>query len=263
MSLPFLEKGGMNSIKAIGFDLFNTLITINPTTLAEATDRLIQSLRHSGFTIEEESFITAYREMALKHIKQARQDGRETHNRFWVSDALSDGRRTIAPDDLRVGEAIEQYFSAFYDKCHLIPGTTTMLENLKRRYPLGLLSNFTHGPAARKILKQTGLNSYFKTILISGELGYRKPNPLVFRTLTEQLGTHKANTLYVGDDPDADIHGAQQAGLQPIWTTYVRDNNIPQVRGMLQSEGEKPDFDVLQISSWNDLFLLLEQQSNQ
>jgi putative hydrolase of the HAD superfamily len=253
----------MNSIKAIGFDLFNTLITIEPHTLTEATDRLIQSLRQSGFTIEEESFIKTYREMALKHIKRAIQAGRETHNSLWLSDALSEGKNLIAPDDLRVGKAIEQYFSAFYGKCHLIPGTTTMLDNLKHRYPLGLLSNFTHGPAAREILKRIGLNPYFKTILISGELGYRKPNPLVFQTLTEQLGASEAHTLYVGDDPDSDINGAQQAGLQPVWTTYVRDNNIPQVRGLLQSQDEQPDFDAPRISSWYDLFLFLEQQANQ
>ena len=250
----------MNNIRAIGFDLFNTLITAEPQTLTEAIARLIRSLRQNGFSIEEEPFKKAYRKMALEFIERARRDGRETHNSIWISAALEDGGNPVPPDDARIAEAVEHYFSAFYDNCRLIPGTGAMLGELKTRYPLGMLSNFTHGPAAREILKRTGLNPYFKTILISGELGYRKPHPLVFQRLVEQLGAGKDHMLYIGDDFEPDIHGAQRAGLQPVWMTYVRDNEIPSVLpGMLHTDGERPNFEVPRISSWQDLFTLLDR----
>jgi putative hydrolase of the HAD superfamily len=135
-----------------------------------------------------------------------------------------------------------------------------MLEDLQKRYTLGLLSNFTHGPAAREILKRTGLTPYFDTILISGELGFRKPHPFVFQKLIEQLETDKTRILYIGDDPVPDIHGAHAAGLQPIWSTIVRDNGIPMVPGILRSAVDKPDFEVPTISSWQDLFILLDKK---
>ena len=56
----------MNNIRAIGFDLFNTLITAEPQTLTEAIARLIRSLRQSGFSIEEEPFKKAYRKKQKK-----------------------------------------------------------------------------------------------------------------------------------------------------------------------------------------------------
>ena len=249
----------MENIKAIGFDLFNTLITVEPQTLSEATERLIQSLRQSGFLIEEESFLKRYREKAVKFIDRARKDGRETHNSLWISAALEDGGDTVSPRDSRVGEAVEHYFSAFYDHCTLIPETMDMLNILRKKYSIGLLSNFTHGPAAREILKITKLESCFKTILISGELGYRKPHPMVFASLVERLGEDKGQTAYVGDDPDPDIHGAQKAGLQPIWTTYVKDRGGPLLRGVIQSDVKKPEFSVPRISSWHELLILLNE----
>ena len=248
----------MNNITAIGFDLFNTLITVEPQTLSDATDRLIRSLRQSGFYIEEESFKKTYREMAVKYIERARQDGRETHNSLWISAALEAREESVSPDDERISEAVEHYFTAFYDYCRLIPGTEAMLETLQDRYSLGLLSNFTHGPAAREILDRTGLEPYFETILISGELGFRKPYPLVFETLAEQLGTFKDQVLYIGDDPDADIYGAKTAGLRPVWTTYVRDNKLTMLPSTFENDEKRPDPDVPRISSWKDLLSLLD-----
>jgi putative hydrolase of the HAD superfamily len=251
----------MNHITAIGFDLFNTLVTVEPRTLAEAMERLIQNLRKSGFSIEEEPFKKAYREKALYFVERARQDGRETHNRFWISAALDEEGHSITPNDPRIGEAVECYFSAFYDNTYLIPGTDAMLKALQDRYSLGLLSNFTHGPAAREIIRRTGLTPYFKTILISGELGFRKPHHIVFQRLIEDLGAHSEQILYIGDDPDPDIHGAKRAGLHPIWMTYVQDNRVPLLRGgLLQGNAERPDFDTPRISSWQDLFPLLDNE---
>ena len=248
----------MNNVTAIGFDLFNTLITVEPDAVSDAMEILLRSLRQSGLSVEEESFKKVYTEMALKFVERARKDGRETHNSIWISAALTEMGNPIPPNDARISEAVEHYFSAFYDNSHLIPGTETMLNTLQNRYSLGLLSNFTHGPAAREILRRTGLDTHFKTILISGELGYRKPHPMVFQRLSEQLEAGKDQTLYIGDDPDADIHGAQGSGLQPVWSTYVRDNNFPKVPGMILGDKEKPDFEVPRISSWQDLISMLD-----
>ena len=247
----------MNHITAIGFDLFNTLIIAEPHILGEAMRRLIKSLRQSGFKVENEQFKEAYREAALEFVKKAQKDGRETHNRFWISAALKSQGYDIFPDDARIAKAVDTYFSAFFLHCHLIPGTKEMLSILRNIYRLGLLTNFTHGPAARNIINKLGLNTFFDVVLISGELGFRKPHPLVFRQLIEHLGVEKDQILYVGDDPEPDILGAQKAGLQPVLTTYVRDQNIPFIPGIVFRGAEKVDCKVPKISTWKELLFLL------
>jgi putative hydrolase of the HAD superfamily len=135
-----------------------------------------------------------------------------------------------------------------------------MLGTIKRKYPIGLLSNFTHAPAAMKIIDRAGLTPLFDVVLISGEVGYRKPHPLIFRRLIDQLGVQKNQILFVGDDSDADIIGAQQAGLQPVWMTYVQDKNIPIASSLLSRSVEEPDNKIPRISSWIDLFALLDEE---
>lgn len=252
-----METDRMSDIRAIGFDLFNTLITVDPKALREALSRLMGSLARSGIPVDPDTYVKAHREAVFEYIRESTRDGRETHNRFWISAALKAQGHDILPDDPRIATAVEFYFSAFYDHCRRIPGTRRMLEGINGRYRIGLLSNFTHPPAAHKILETVGLASYFDVVLISGDLGYRKPHPMVFERLIDALGAEPHQILFVGDDPEPDITGALNAGIRPVWTTYVRDNDLPLAPGIQYSSGEPPQDGVSRISSWDDFITLL------
>jgi len=248
----------MNDIKAIGFDLFNTLVTVKPHALDDALGRLTKSLADSGVALDAVKFRADHRRAALKFIEQTRIDGRETHNRFWISAALSDQGYCITPDDPLIARAVEDYFSAFFDFTQLIPGTEKMLWKLRKHYPLGLLSNFTHAPAAHKILDHLDVTRFFDVILISGEEGFRKPHSSIFLKLAEGLGVRAEQLAYVGDDPEPDIDGARGVGIQPIWTTYVRDRNIAFAPGVASEQTDEVDGEVPRISSWDELIELFE-----
>lgn len=247
----------MNDVKAVGFDLFNTLITVEPRALDVAVSRLLQSLGHNGVRVDPEAFRKDHRRAALTLIEETRREGKETHNRFWISAALKFQGYHVEPHDPTIDAAVEAYFSSFYDFTHRVPGTRAMLTKLKARYRVGLLSNFTHAPAARKVLEILGLTPYFEVILISGELGYRKPHPLVFEKLVAALGADRKETVYVGDDPEPDIDGARRIGLRPIWATYVRDRDIPFAPGVASAGAATPQDDVPRVSDWQELLALL------
>lgn len=252
----------MNPVRAIAFDLFNTLITVAPQTLEDANARLIDSLSGSDFKLEEEAFEKAHRAAAIRHIQESRENGRETHNSLWISAALAEQGYRVPPKDRRISLAVDAYFSAFPDHCRLIPRTKEMLVTLRSSFPLGLLSNFTHGPAARKLLSHLGLDTFFGVVIISGELGYRKPHPIPFMELIERLGVPNHEVIYVGDDPEPDILGAMQAGLQPVWSTYVRDRRIPFTPGIVSSHQVSVGPGVPAISNWEDFLSLLEKNTN-
>jgi putative hydrolase of the HAD superfamily len=245
-------------VKAIGFDLFNTLITLESFALDDALNRLTSSLGEHGLDIEHDQFVKVYRQAVWEFLEQTRKDGKEGHNRFWISSALGKLGYNVAPDDPHIAVAVERYFSAFTSYVNLIPATTDMLATLSGRYRLGLLSNFTHPPAAMEIISALELKAFFDVVLISGDLGYRKPHPSVFHTFIDQMAVQKDQIVYIGDDVEADIAGGLAVGLQPIWTTYVRDNDIPVAPGIPSSAGEEPHPAVPRISTWKDLFSLLE-----
>lgn len=101
-----------------------------------------------------------------------------------------------------------------------------MLEWLKRRWRLGLVSNFDHAPTARRILAEHGVASFFDPILISAEFGRRKPHPAIFVAALAASRARAAEAFYIGDSIEDDVCGARNAGIPMIWVN-VKDEALP------------------------------------
>jgi putative hydrolase of the HAD superfamily len=211
----------MKHIKAIGFDLFGTLIFVDKITQDDALKRLVKILRENGFEIDFEEFVVVYSAAVIKFMEQARQNHKETHNRYWICETLRQFGYDVVPGDPRISDAIETYFEEFIAYMELLPGTIEMLGALRKHYQLGLLSNFTHAPAVRDALANLGLAPYLDFILISGESGHRKPGAEAYSQLIKNFGVSAKLIAFAGDDPVADLQGALNAGIQPIWTHYA------------------------------------------
>ena len=243
----------MDNIRAVAFDLFNTLITVDMPSRYSSIDRLLDSLKAQGVAVHADDFMPVYRDVARQFVNEAERLGEETHNGLWVSTALQQMGIDVLPQDPRVTEAVEAYFSAFVDNARPLPGTADMLAALKPRYRLALLSNLTHGPAARQILDHLNLSSFFDVLLVSGDLGYRKPHPQVFQSLIEALEVPPASILFVGDDPRTDVQGSLLAGMRPVQTVYAQRQW--DAAALMTSPS---DLSVPVITSWQDLLTLLD-----
>jgi putative hydrolase of the HAD superfamily len=249
----------MTLVKGIGFDLFGTLVLQERFSFEQCIDALYTSLRSSGLPLDKNTFVPTYRQINRRFMEQTTADGRETHNRLWVAGALQALGHAIDPSDPRVAEAIEAYFEPFVKSCQLIPGTDDMLANLAGRYRLGLVSNFTHPPAVEQILARLGLERFFEGIIISGRLGVCKPHPAIFNELTRLLALAPDEIVFVGDELQADIGGAQKAGMHTVWMTYrqklERSSPLGQFLGMVElAEGIHPHHAV---ANWTEFLAVL------
>lgn len=97
------------------------------------------------------------------------------------------------------------------------PGRADLLARLSDGRRLALLSNFDHGPTARRVLDEAGLTRFFDAIVVSAEEGLRKPVPAIFARCCERLGVAPASCLFIGDTWTDDIEGATSAGLPALW----------------------------------------------
>jgi putative hydrolase of the HAD superfamily len=98
---------------------------------------------------------------------------------------------------------------------------SSLLSRLVRKYPLALISNGTSAVQRAK-LARLELTSYFEQVLISQEVGLRKPDPAIFRRLFETWRLPPATVAFVGDDPHKDVLAAGAVGLVPIWISDGR-----------------------------------------
>ncbi len=95
------------------------------------------------------------------------------------------------------------------------PDAVPTLERLNSNFTLGLVSNFDHPRHVRKYLEKYNLDGFFDTIVVSAEVGVKKPDPEIFVRALEETGLDAADIVYVGDTED-DILAAEAANMKPV-----------------------------------------------
>jgi HAD superfamily hydrolase (TIGR01509 family) len=100
----------------------------------------------------------------------------------------------------------------------LFPETLVCLEALRAHgLPLALVTN---GDAVeqRWKIERCALAPYFGTIVIEGEVGAGKPEPIVYHTAMKALGVEPGPDVWmVGDHLEFDVAGPQRLGLHGVW----------------------------------------------
>lgn len=109
------------------------------------------------------------------------------------------------------GEYI-QHLSSFN---HLFPDTLEVLDYLKPKYALHIITNGFQEIQTKK-LKNAGIHAYFREIIDSELAGVKKPNPIIFELALNRAKVLPQNCVMIGDSLEADILGAQGVGLHTI-----------------------------------------------
>ncbi|MFW5829852.1 MAG: HAD family hydrolase [Planctomycetota bacterium] len=125
--------------------------------------------------------------------------------------------------------------------CRLCPGARELLAHLRADgWRIGCVTNGAVNYQMRK-LSSSGLVEYFDSVVIAEEVGVRKPDPQIFQVALNRIGSTAAETLFVGDNPLADIQGARAAGMRTIW--------IPSHHPWPQETCAAPDHQVTALDS--------------
>ncbi|MFD0912479.1 HAD family hydrolase [Methylophilus luteus] len=124
-------------------------------------------------------------------------------------------KRELGGDDL-VDELVDDYLRFYPGFAVPMADALHVLETLKaRQIKVGILSN-GRSDLQRAVITALGFDRLVAAIVISEEVGVRKPQRAIFDIALEQLAVNAAETIFVGDDPVADVEGALQAGLYPL-----------------------------------------------
>jgi putative hydrolase of the HAD superfamily len=134
------------------------------------------------------------------------------------ADLASETRAPIFEAILEDGDpaaVAASYRDAINSDLEAVPGAETLLRDLGARYRLGLL---TDGPTRAQYSKldALGWRDLFDAVVVTGSLPAGKPDERTFATVLEALDARPESTVFVGDNPEADIEGAAAAGLYAI-----------------------------------------------
>lgn len=120
--------------------------------------------------------------------------------------------------------AIESFFSFFQQRLSTYPETVPMLKTLRTRgFPTGILTDVPYGMPqtfVQRDIAGAGIAGLFDILLMSVEVGVRKPEPAGYHELARRLGVAPYEMLFVGNEPK-DVIGAKRAGA---WAAFIDHN---------------------------------------
>jgi putative hydrolase of the HAD superfamily len=99
----------------------------------------------------------------------------------------------------------------------LPPTHRALITRLARRYRLGIVSNFDYAPTAHWILERERVAGLFQAVIVSADVGWRKPKPAIFEAAFRRLEIGPTDALFVGDRADIDVVGAKAVGMAVAW----------------------------------------------
>ena len=133
-----------------------------------------------------------------------------------ITAALIENLYGRSPEPEELDEVLRVRYQAFLEIVDADDEARDLLEQLRPRFRLGLLSNYPDGAAIRASLEKVKLAEYFNGVIVSGDIGYCKPHPLPFSKIAADLGVASADILFVGDNWLADVQGAKRAGMRVV-----------------------------------------------
>jgi putative hydrolase of the HAD superfamily len=203
-------------IKAIVFDLWETLITEGPGMPREWQRVRLERMSRILSTTPQQI------DGAYRYV------WKRCHELYWSADKDVSTRRQIEHFlealDREVDEPTRQALEHAYATVaveimpHLVAGADEVLRDLSSRFALGLISNTgrTPGSALRTILERLNVAHYFDAMVFSNEHGECKPQISIFEAVRAALGLEFKEMLFVGDNLYVDIYGAQRCGMRAV-----------------------------------------------
>ncbi len=204
----------------------------------EASKRkLYNALVAEGFVVSERNFLDAYNLSHEKYRKVRYEELREITNAVWVAEALCQLGFEVKADDARVKAALNVFFQDFIDTLELRENARKLVKQAREHCKVALISNFTYAPVIYKSLRKVGLSRFFNIVVVSEEVGWRKPSPKIFEHALNKLQVHVREAVYIGDSPNEDIKGAKQAGIKTVFVPS-QFNSLKE----LLDTGEEPTY---------------------
>lgn len=208
----------MMKVKAVLFDLFDTLLMIPDDEIyyEPSLRKMHEFLKAKGVKVSFKDFSRAYFEIRDSIYSETRKTLDEPHFNVRIMQTLQrlgydfDASNPIVTGaTMAFADEFMRYVSADDDAVYVV-------QELKKKYKLGLISNFGIPECGHRLLKDFGLRELFDVIIISAEVNQRKPSPEIFKKALQGLNVDASEAVFIGDMLELDVKGPKSVGIKTI-----------------------------------------------
>jgi len=192
------------SLKGFRIDFGYTLAYIDEEEDAKYRKGLVSVLKKHGYnrSLDELSPLldSAYRNSTRGEMKSVFE--------FWKLFLKS---MDISQEPILIKELVECRERYLGKTIKLYDNAIPILSVLRRRYKLALVSNCAIGLS--DVIRKLGLNHFFECIILSCEVGVRKPDTRIYLEALQRLKLESEECVFVADEI-SDLEGARKVGLK-------------------------------------------------
>jgi putative hydrolase of the HAD superfamily len=203
------------SIKHVFFDLDHTLWDFEKNS--ELTFEKI--FKDNAIAVEIDDFLAVYKPLNLKYWKLYRNEKVSKEELRYARLKNSFDAVNFEISDELIDKLAIEYIDNLAEFNHLFDGTFELLDYLKDKYTLHIITNGFEEIQSKKMVNSK-INHYFDQIITSESVGVKKPNSKVFEYALESANAKKENSIMIGDSLEADIYGAINVGLKAIHCVF-------------------------------------------
>lgn len=228
--------------KYIFIDLDDTIWDFHTNARLSLQDMFEQRKLAQYFTDFDE-FFQIY---AKRNIELWEQYGKgEITKEFLMSERFRYPLSKMGLDDVELAEEIGiQYLDILPTKTTLMPYAKELLDYLYPKYPLTLISNGFVEVQYKK-MRSSDIEKYFKHIVLSESAKALKPDKKIFEYALSLNNANKTEAIMIGDSYEADIRGAQNAGIDQIYYPLHPENILKEQTSTYTIRSLNELFDIL------------------
>lgn len=216
----------MPAIHTIFFDLGFTLMNFQADwneVMPMAVQELHQTLINLDYNVDGGDFIETFWQRLNEYYVERDTEFIEYTTTYLLRDLMTNiGYSEVPPNHLQA--AVDAMYAVTEQFWHPETDTAPTLQLLAEQgYRMAIISNAGDDRDVQALVDKAKIRDYFELVLSSAAVGYRKPNPRIFKLGLEQMRVRPDETAMIGDTLGADILGAQNSGILDIWITRRAD----------------------------------------
>ncbi|MBU42190.1 MAG: hypothetical protein CMN76_03140 [Spirochaetaceae bacterium] len=225
--MPMARESQIKKPRMIFLDLMNTIMFNHDRFGPQENYPAVYHALGGSNLADEELHLIIGRAVERIEIDYSEPERYENfpHARYYLrAEAARLGKNLSQTDRLALNLTFAFQECGWIDAIH-----ARAIEKLAREYPLAIISNLWGVPYfCNRVLRISRLHRCFLGAYYSSELGMQKPARSIFQYVAAKHALLPEHCLMIGDNLEADIHAAREAGMQALWISYGRESDVPQ-----------------------------------
>ncbi|WP_299711828.1 YjjG family noncanonical pyrimidine nucleotidase [uncultured Tenacibaculum sp.] len=219
----------MTGIEHIFFDLDHTLWDFDKNSALTFQ----QIFEEQNIKLDFDEFLKVYIPLNLSYWRLYREDkiSKEALRYKRLKDVFEALNYEVS-DEL-IHQISEDYINYLPNHNFLIEGTIELLEYLKPKYKLHIITNGFKEVQYKK-LNNSGIRDFFDIIVTSESVGVKKPNPEIFNFALELANSKPENCVMIGDSLEADVIGSQNLNITPVFFNPNKEEHETNVKTVVE-----------------------------